>query len=179
MGNSIESLDQVDVAIEDPAKIERRHIETAFRGKAHCREFHPALGEAVTAHLELGDPWLLADRGSGLGSRSAERWAGRQERAQVLVQLVNVLRTLGGFREFGKSELFPRSWPVTPRGDALGSLGSGPEGQRAHPVIPRSKNEIGIARQAIAHRLVHKVLAPASGAASRIPLKTAKPSSVW
>jgi len=91
----------------------------------------------------------------------------------------NVLRTLGGFREFGKSELFPRSWPVTPRGDALGSLGSGPEGQRAHPVIPRSKNEIGIARQAIAHRLVHKVLAPASGAASRIPLKTAKPSSVW
>src|SRR3546814_19887827 len=86
MGNSIEPLDQIDVAIEDAAKIERRHIETTFGSKTHRRKFHPALGETVATLLELGDPWLFADRSRGLGACSAKRGAGRQERAQVLIQ---------------------------------------------------------------------------------------------
>src|SRR3546814_3561819 len=113
-----------------------------------------------TAYEMRISDWSSDVCSSDLGACPAKRGAGRQERAQVLIQLVNVLRTLGGFREFGKSELFPRSWPVPPRGNALRSFGSRTEGERAHPVITRSKNKISIAGQAVTHCLVHEVLAP-------------------
>src|SRR3546814_18044168 len=54
MGNSIEPLDQIDVAIEDAAKIERRHIETTFGSKTHRRKFHPALGETRSEERRVG-----------------------------------------------------------------------------------------------------------------------------
>src|SRR3546814_12428119 len=86
MGNSIEPLDQIDVAIEDAAKIERRHIETTFGSKTHRRKFHPALGDTVATSLALSDPWLFADRSRRLVACYAKGGAGRQGHAQVTIQ---------------------------------------------------------------------------------------------
>ncbi len=100
MRHAIEPLDQVDVTLKYALEIESRNVEAARCGKTHGRKLNPAFREAVVACLEFCDPRLPADIGCRLGARAAKRRSGGQQAAQVLVELIDVLRALSGFRQF-------------------------------------------------------------------------------
>ncbi len=94
--HAIEPLDQIDVAFENPFEVERGHVEAASCSKAHGGKLDPAFGKTVIARLELGNPRLAVDLGRCLRTRTTERRSGGQQAAQVFVELVNMLRALGG-----------------------------------------------------------------------------------
>ena len=85
-----------------------------------------------------------------------------------------MLCALGCFGQLFEGKMLTRRVTIAPRRYAFWAFGRGAERQCADPIIAGGKDQVDVAWQAVAHCLVHQVLAPTIGSRVTDPAKDGK-----